>query len=160
MEPLRIEISIEAPFDLVWRAWTEPDRITSWFAPEANVEAKPGGAFELFFGPADYSQECTRGCVFTAVEPMRRLGFTWKGPSQFADLMNDIEPLTSVYVTFHEGNGVTRVVVVHNGWGDGEEWTEAREWHRRAWKGVLVSLRSTLESREGKPCCKPTGETK
>lgn len=52
---------------------------------------------------------------------------------------NDIEPMTSVDMTFHEGNGATKVVVVHGGWGDGEEWAEVRDRHHRAWEEVLAA---------------------
>jgi len=77
---IRIEVSVSSPPDLVWWAWTKFDRVTAWFAPEANVEARPGGPFELFFDPADHEHQRTRGFVFTLVEPKKRLGFTWKGP--------------------------------------------------------------------------------
>ena len=149
MRKIRVEVSISAPPDLVWWAWTKSDRITAWFAPEANVEARRCGPFELFFDPADHEHQCTKGCVFTSVEPMRRLGFTWKGPDQFAGLMNDQASLTSVMVNFSDENGTTRVVVEHSGWGEGKDWAEARAWHQNAWEEVLRSLKSALES--GKP---------
>ncbi len=121
MKTIRIEVSISAPPDLVWWAWTKPDRITVWFAPEAIIEARPGGPFELFFDLSDHEHQCTKGCVFTLVEPKKRLGFTWKGPDEFADLMNNPTSITSVLVTLYDENGTTRVVVEHRGWGEGEE---------------------------------------
>ncbi|UCH57813.1 MAG: SRPBCC domain-containing protein [Candidatus Bathyarchaeota archaeon] len=159
MSSLRMDVRIEAPIDLVWSAWTEPERITVWFAPEANIEARSGGPFELFFDPDDHSHECTKGCVFTLVEPKCMLGFNWKGPSMFADLMNDIEPLTSVEVTFHDEGEATRVIVEHSGWGEGKDWAEAREWHRRAWEGVLTSLKSALESGDDRLIFPPNVDT-
>ena len=146
MGTIRIEISIASPLELVWRSWTRSDRISDWFAPEANVEARRGGPFELFFDPVDHEHQSTKGCVFTLVEPKRRLGFTWKGPDQFAELMNDPASLTSVIATFHDENGVTRVVIEHGGWGEGEEWTQAQAWHQKAWEEVLRRLKSNLES--------------
>ncbi len=142
MEPIRIEVTISAPLDEVWRAWTESNLITEWLSVDAHVEARPGAPFELFWDPDDHDHMCTKGCVFTLVEP-RRLGFTWRGPNQFAGLMND-PPLTSVLVAFHD-EGDTRVVVEHDGWGDGEEWEQAREWHRRAWEEALEELKSMME---------------
>lgn len=52
---------------------------------------------------------------------------------------NEIEPMTSVDMTFYEGNGATNVVVVHGGWGDGEEGAEVRDRHYRAWEEVLAA---------------------
>ncbi|MCK4444657.1 MAG: SRPBCC domain-containing protein, partial [Thermoplasmata archaeon] len=69
-----------------------------------------------------------------------------KGPDQFTQLMNDPSKLTTVRVEFHEVSGMTRVIVSHMGWGDGEGWAEAREWHKTAWKDVLEKLKSVLES--------------
>ncbi len=143
---IRLEVSIASSLNRVWLAWTSSDRITAWFAPEANVEARVGGPFELFFDPASHDRQSTKDCIFTLVEPMRRMGFTWRGPDQFAEVMNDPTSLTSVMVIFQDESGVTRVVVEHGGWGKGDEWEEARAWHHRAWKDVLGRLKSTLES--------------
>ena len=157
MKTIRIEVSISAPPDLVWWAWTKPDRITVWFAPEAIIEARPGGPFELFFDLSDHEHQCTKGCVFTLVEPKKRLGFTWKGPDEFADLMNNPTSITSVLVTLYDENGTTRVVVEHRGWGEGEESAQARAWHQMAWEEVLSSLKSALESGQGLLGCAPGG---
>jgi len=35
--------------------------------------------------------------------------------------------------------------VVHGGWGDGEEWAEARAWHVKAWGMVIQSLKEYYE---------------
>ena len=146
MEPIQIEITVNAPRDTIWRAWTESDQIATWFSPDASVEARPGGKFELYFGPSNHDHECTKGCVFTLVEQLKNLGFTWKGPDQFADLMNEPIPSTSVLVSFFQEDGFTRVVVEHSGWGQGKEWEEARVWHEKAWLDVLGRLKSALES--------------
>ena len=147
MEPIRIEAAIPARIDRVWSAWTRPDRITSWFAPEARLEARVGGAFELFFDPADHEHQCTKGCAFTTFEPKKRLGFTWRGPDRFERLMNNSASLTSVLVTFSNEDGITRVLVEHHGWGTGAEWEKARAWHQKAWEEVLGSLSCFLESK-------------
>jgi uncharacterized protein YndB with AHSA1/START domain len=143
MKPLRMEVSVKAPLDLVWRAWTETERIIEWFAPAAYIVPVEGGAFELFFDPADHTHMSTIGC---AIEPRESLAFTWKGPDQFAQLMSDPVSLTEVKVTFHKETGGTRVRIEHGGWGDGDDWKEA-------WEGVLQSLVSRLESGNGPLCC-------
>ena len=154
-EAVRVEVTIAAPQNLVWWAWTKPDRITAWFAPEARLDVRPRGAFELFFDPSDHDHQCTKGCIFTLVEPYQRLGFTWKGPDQFATLMNDSSSLTSVLITLYDEDGSTHVVVEHSNWGEGEEWAQARAWHQMAWEQVLGNLKSALESGQGLLCCAP-----
>lgn len=47
------EITIDAPLKLVWYAWTISERVSEWFAPETIVEAKEGGAYELYFIPGN-----------------------------------------------------------------------------------------------------------
>ncbi len=140
MVTLRFEVKVGAPIEDVWNAWTNEETITGWFSPESNIEPCLGGAYELFFDPQDHDRMSTKGCVVTGFELMDRLVFSWKGPDQFADLMNDPDSLTHVKVTFREHKDGTRVSVAHGGWGEGEEWAEAREWHRRAWEGVLNQL--------------------
>ncbi len=144
METLRFEIQVDAPIEKVWHAWTDEDTITRWFPPEANIEPYLGGSYELFFDPRDHDRMSTKGCVITEFEPMDSLGFGWKGPDQFADLMNDPDCLTHVKVAFREDKGGTQIALTHGGWGEGDEWFEAREWHRRAWEGVLNQLGSFM----------------
>ena len=135
--------------DLVWQAWTETERITLWFAPAANILAEEEGAYELFFDPSDHSHMSTIGCIITTIKPMEKLSFTWKGPDQFAHFMNEPIPVTSVEVFLREEEKGVRVLVKHTGWNNNKVWKEAREWHLKAWKDVLHSLKAGLESGGG-----------
>ena len=69
------------------------------------------------------------------------------GPDQYAELMNEPTPSTHVKVEFRERNGVTKLSLEHMGWGECEQWSEAREWHRRAWEGVLAQLKSFMSGK-------------
>lgn len=151
----QVETEILSTLELVWWAWTRSDRIVQWFAPEAHIEPRLGGAFELFFNPANREQMGTKGCLITHFEPQERLGFTWKGPDDFAALMNHDEALTYVLVSMAESEGKTRVVVEHYGWMEGEEWEKARAWHQMAWTHALASLKSAIEEGKGELCCVP-----
>jgi hypothetical protein len=51
-----------------------------------------------------------------------------------------------VRVDFTARDEVTQINVEHSGWGEGKEWAEAINWHRKAWKGVLSNLKSMLKS--------------
>lgn len=160
VKTIQSEGIIAAERDLVWLAWTENDRITKWFAPAATIDAQEGGAFELFFVPSNREIMNTKGCTFLQVEPKKRLSFTWKGPDDFADLMNREDSLTQVTVTFEERDDQTSVVVQHSGWGEGEDWDKAYAWHQMAWKQVLGSLQAAFETGEGELCCSPQTESK
>ena len=77
------KIEIEAPLSLVWHAWTISDRVSEWFAPEAVVEAKEGGPYELYFVPGNTTGMNTKGCKITKLVEGKELHFTWKGPDPF-----------------------------------------------------------------------------
>lgn len=150
------EITINVPLQLVWYAWTISDRVAEWFAPETVVEAKIGGAYELYFVPGNREGMNTNGCKITKLINEKELHFTWKGPDQFATLMNDENELTTVKVCFATiDSDSTKVIVEHVGFKDSEDWTEALNWHQMAWSGVLDSLKSALEKGEGNLCCQP-----
>ena len=61
MGTISVEIYISAPLDRVWLAWTESERITTWFAPEVKVDTRIMGSFELFFDPSDHGNMSTEG---------------------------------------------------------------------------------------------------
>ena len=44
-------VVIPAPLAQAWTAWTTRDGITSFFAPDARIEPRPGGAFEIYMDP-------------------------------------------------------------------------------------------------------------
>ncbi|MCW4048388.1 MAG: SRPBCC domain-containing protein [Candidatus Bathyarchaeota archaeon] len=145
MKSLVLDISLKASIDKVWSYWTEVDKITEWFSPEANIEARVGGPYELFFDPENHEHMSTIGCVVTHLTPMSLLGFTWKDPDEFACLMNKPDKLTQVKVEFTKEGETTQIKVTHSGWRDDDEWKKAHDWHKRAWEGVLASLTETLE---------------
>ena len=141
-----MDIYVETELNLVWSAWTKSDQVSSWFAPAANIVAEKGGAYELFFDPSDHTHMSTLGCVIRKIEPMKELSFTWKGPDQFSQLMNEPKPVTYVEISFEKEKKGSRVFVKHSGWQHGQAWEEARGWHLTAWKQVLESMKSYLRS--------------
>ena len=150
------EVTINAPLNLVWYAWTISERVSEWFAPETVVEAKEGGPYELYFIPGNRTGMNTMGCKITRLINEKELHFTWKGPDQFETLMNNKNELTTVKVSFESINeNSTNVIVEHIGFKDNEDWIEAINWHQMAWSGVLDSLKSALEKGEGTLCCQP-----
>jgi uncharacterized protein YndB with AHSA1/START domain len=56
------ECVINVPLSLVWQAWTNADRVSQWFAGEANIDPVVGGAYELYFEPGNTTGMNTKGC--------------------------------------------------------------------------------------------------
>ena len=71
----------DAPRDLVWKAWTEPERITQWLAPKgftipmAEGELRAGGRWRQAMVTPD-GQELRLGGVYREITPPERLVFT------------------------------------------------------------------------------------
>ncbi|WP_243356359.1 SRPBCC family protein [Bacillus litorisediminis] len=150
------EVTINAPLNLVWYAWTISERVSEWFAPETVIEPREGGAYELYFIPGNSTGMNTKGCKITKLINEKELHFTWRGPDQFETLMNKENELTFVNVSFESINdNSTKVTVEHIGFKDNEDWIEAINWHQMAWSGVLDCLKSALEKGEGNLCCQP-----
>lgn len=150
---IKQSITIQSDKKWIWRAWTEADRITKWFAPAAEIEAEVNGKFELYFDPANKEAMSTKGCKILKFEPGKFLAFQWKGPDPFAETMNTRENLTVVEITLHSQDNGTQITLLHTGWGESDDWLQAREWHIQAWEQMLQSLKSNIESGKGMLCC-------
>ena len=48
---LHKEVIVKAPIADVWNAWTTTEGIKTFFAPDAHVEARPDGPFEIYINP-------------------------------------------------------------------------------------------------------------
>ncbi len=148
MSQLEFKTQVHAPLKEVWRAWTDPNILTKWFSPHANIEARLGGPFELFFDPANHEHQCTKRCNVTGFEPYTRLSFSWRGPEELHHVMDPENHQTHVHVSLEERGEDTEVTITHEGWGEGKDWGEAKEWHRRAWVGVVESFERFFEDGE------------
>ncbi len=45
------EVTVDAPVAAVWQSWTSKAGIESFFAPQAEVDARVGGAFHIHIDP-------------------------------------------------------------------------------------------------------------
>jgi uncharacterized protein YndB with AHSA1/START domain len=82
--PLDREFTItrvfDAPRELVWRAWTDPEHMSRWFGPHGfttplatvTMDVRPGGTFEFTMVSDDDGNEIPSGGTFLeVVEPER-----------------------------------------------------------------------------------------
>ena len=72
-DPIRREITVEAPPDVVWDALTDPRQLAAWFGAEAEVDLLVGGAIR--FRWPDGTER--RGLVVD-LDPPHRLAFRWR----------------------------------------------------------------------------------
>ena len=80
-QALLITRIFEAPRELVFKAWTEPERVARWWgphgftAPVCELDVRPGGAIRIHMRAPDGSLIPARGVYHEVVEP-ERLVFT------------------------------------------------------------------------------------
>ncbi|GIM92503.1 SRPBCC domain-containing protein [Paractinoplanes toevensis] len=77
----------EAPRELVWRAWTDPNQIARWWGPAGmhtprstvEMDVRPGGVFRLTMVSDDDGTEYPSDMRFTKVDEPSVLEFEWDG---------------------------------------------------------------------------------
>ena len=139
------QVVVNAPLAQAWAAWTSREGIVSFFAPDARIEPRVGGAFEIYFDPgAAPGSKGADGMRFLAMQPMKMLSFDWNAPPSLPEARAQ---RTVVILRFESVNAsTTRVSLHHVDWGDGGEWDRAYAYFDRAWGNVLGSLKKRWES--------------
>ena len=135
-EDLTITRDFPAAPEAVFRAFTDPGELGSWFwppqlKPTAEMDLRVGGRYAL------RSQVSSLGLSgrYTAVVPHRSLAFDWTW---------DREALTTeVNLVFEPNGDMTRLTVVHRGF----ESTAQRDDHITGWSDCLDRLEPHLVSR-------------
>lgn len=140
--PIKLKVQLPMPAGAVWLLWVDPERIVTWLCAKATIEPRVGGAFELFWDETP-EHNSTLGCNLTAFEPYHHLTFTWRGPEEWEDLMP--AGSTSVDVRLTGDASTCTLYLNHTGWGEGDDWDEARAWQLDAWKNALGGLKALIE---------------
>jgi len=144
---LRAEVVVDAPVAKVWEAWTTEAGVQSFFARGAHIEPRVDGAYEIFFDPSQPpGQRGGDGMRILALEPNKRLAFTWNAPptqpvirAQRTMVILDFAPA---------GSDRTRLRFSQVGWGEGPEWDTAFGYFDKAW-GHYVLPRLVQRFRPG-----------
>ena len=142
------EVVVKAPVPAVFNAWTTSEGLASFFAPEARVEARSGGPFEVYFNP--YAPAGSKGADDTrvmAVQQDRMISFTWNAPPHLPETR--AQRTLVIVRTTPAGEGQTKVTLTHVGWGEGGQWDQTFAYFDRAWGGVLANLQKRFA--EDKP---------
>lgn len=142
---LNKEIQINASLEQAWQAWTTREGIVSFFAPDAHIEARVGGAFQIYFDPgAPAGAKGADDMRYLALQPHRMLTFDWNAPPHLPEAR---QQRTFVVVRLAAvDDKTTRVTLHHTGWGEGGEWDKTYAYFDRAWGGVLNSLKTRFET--------------
>ena len=133
------EVVVAASAEQVWASWTTRDGIRSFMAPDAEVDARVGGAFHIHFDPlAAPGSKGADDMRYMALQPPKMLSFDWNAPPHLAETRAQ---RTFVVLRFEPVDAThTRVRLHHTGWGDGGQWDQTYTYFDRAWGAVLGNL--------------------
>ena len=122
---LRFEITVPAPRAEVWKAFATSEGLTTWLAPNSNVELKPGGEWMVHFPGGS-----TGGGNIVSFVPQKEIVISALAPDQFPTARFELED---------HGKG-TLVRLTQTGWKDGEEWDRAYEYLTAGNAQLLATL--------------------
>jgi uncharacterized protein YndB with AHSA1/START domain len=88
MRELSIHRVFDAPRDLVFRTWTQPEHLAHWYGPAGtmtplhtiSMDVRTGGAWRACMINTETGEEYPTGGEFHEVVPPERLVFTWGEP--------------------------------------------------------------------------------
>jgi uncharacterized protein YndB with AHSA1/START domain len=135
------QVVVKGSMPDVWDAWTTTEGIKTFFAPDAHVEARPDGPFQIYINPfAEPGMKGADDMRVLSVERFKMLSFTWNAPPSLPQARKQ---RTVVILRFDSvSQNETRVTLTHVGWGDGGEWDKAYNYFDKAWDKVLGNLQT------------------
>jgi uncharacterized protein YndB with AHSA1/START domain len=140
------EISVRAPLEAVWNAWTTAEGL-AYISSQSNIELRVGGAYEWFLAgePDDYGIHGSQGSHVLAFLPRKMLAFSWTFPPDIPELRYT-NKRTQVVVLFEEdSDGLVNIKLQALGWQEGEPWQRGWEYFDNAWGAVLTAMKQQLE---------------
>ena len=132
---LVLERTLDAPVDLVWKAYTDPAHLKQWFAPkpyeisEVELDLRPGGIFRIrMVGPDGFDTgHGNAGCMLEVVDGQKLAWTSALGPgyrpAELAAEGCESFPMTAIVTFADAGDGKTlyKAVALHKDAADREK---------------------------------------
>jgi uncharacterized protein YndB with AHSA1/START domain len=137
---LNLRRIFKAPREKVFRAWTDPEELKTWWGPEgyvtpsAEVDLRVGGKYRLGMRKLPDGEIFYLSGAYREVRLPERLVYTWRWEAK--PEMGE----TLVTVEFREVGRSTEVVLTHERFPT----EKARDDHNRGWSGCLDRLAKLL----------------
>jgi len=150
---LVIERTFDAPRDLVWRAWSEPDLFMRWWGPKdyscpaCKIDFRVGGSWLACMRSTE-GQDIWATGEYREIVPKERIVCT----DNFADADGNVVPASHyeipgdfssemiITVTLQESNGKTKMTLRHTGLPGGEMAEGANEGWNQSFDKLAESL--------------------
>jgi uncharacterized protein YndB with AHSA1/START domain len=129
---------VQAPCDVVFRAWTDPAQLSQWFGP-AEIQCRGftgdmrvGGAYRVHM-VSPKGDHIAFG-EYRQITPNKRLQFSWQWEKYAM-------PDSLVTVDFEDLGHATRLTLVHEGLPDQED----RDEHNHGWNSLIEKFALLME---------------
>lgn len=132
----------DAPRELVFECWTDPNHLAKWWgpagftAPSVTVDPTEGGAWRTCIRDAAGDVEYWAGGVYLEIVAPRRLVFSFSWDPQDGQAAED----TLVTVTFADRDGKTEMTFHQAGF----DTVQSRDGHRGGWRECFADLATYL----------------
>jgi uncharacterized protein YndB with AHSA1/START domain len=117
---LVLEVTVPAPLNVVWEAFTTSAGLSTWLTPGAVVDLKEGGEWTAHFPGGS-----TGGGTILSFVPKKELVLSAMAPDKFPTVR---ATRTKARFQFEAKGDSTVVRLTQTGWKDGEEWVKAYEY--------------------------------
>jgi uncharacterized protein YndB with AHSA1/START domain len=129
---LVLEVTVPAARAEVWKGFSTSEGLSSWLAPNAVVDLKPGGDWMVRF-PGGSSA----GGTIVSFVPQKEIVISALAPEKFPTVR--AQRTTARFELEDHGTG-TLVRLTQTGWKDGDEWDRAYEYLTAGNAQLLATL--------------------
>ena len=152
-QKLVITREFDAPAELLWKAWTDPEQIKEWLDLSQGVtiesvktDLRVGGKFRIQQKMAD-GEFFTAAGTYLEVKAPERLVYTWDwekdgAGAEFGELEGNE---TQVTVEFRASGNRTQLVLTHEKFAS----AETRDRHEGGWQSWISRLAKFIETKHG-----------
>jgi len=138
-----IERTFDAPVDIIWQMWTNPEHFKNWYGPKgftvpvADMELRVGGKRLICMASPDGSMKMWTTGEYTEIVPNERLVYTESPADENGNVVSPAAmgmpegypATTEVTVLLEDLGGRTKMVMTHAGMpadsGAGGGWEQA-----------------------------------
>lgn len=150
-EPGKLSLTrvFDAPRELVWAAWTSPEKLRCWFVPEekfklvsVRADARLGGKYRIQILAPDGEYYTSVG-VYREMKAPERLVFTWSFEKDGSgDDYGEVEPPEMlVTVEFKARGNQTELTLTHEKFAS----DQSRDNHAHGWSDLFDKLAAYLK---------------
>lgn len=145
-----IERMVDAPQDLVWQLWTEPEHFKNWYGPTgfsipvAEMDVQVGGKRLICMSSPDGKMSMWTVGEFTVIDPTEKLAYTESMSDENGTVMKQegFPETTEVTVILEAMDNRTKMTMTHAG-------VPADSPGKSGWEMALDKLDELVKSMQG-----------